>query len=128
MTDIPDYMPEGLGDKAVDPNAPHPNECAAHRSKREYLENAEGTPFQEMSKALVAAAQADAQTTIEMLLRDVNPKHPTVACAAMSYFLHFVEQGLIKFGSNKQHDAVCADVLESLRIFAHLADPDSLPD
>ena len=127
MTDIPEFVPEGLGDEPIDPSAPHPNECEKHREMREYLGHSKDTPFEEMAKALVKSHDADMQGTIEVVMQ-ANPKHPTVACAAMSYFIHFVKEGIIRFGTEEQQERVVKDMRESLGIFAHLADPETLPD
>lgn len=127
MTDIPDCLPENIGSDPVDPGSPHPNASEFTKDDREFLDRSKDTPFEEMSLAMVRASKCDMKGKLEVVVT-AHPKHPTVACAALSYFLHFIKDGMVRFGDPEQQKRVTDDVREALGLFAHLADAEFLPD
>ena len=127
MTDIPDCLPEGIGDKPIDPDAPHPNAGEFTKRDRAFIDRSKDTPFEEMALALVRANKLDLKGKLEVITA-AHPKHPTIACAALSYFLHFIKDGLVMFGDDEQEKRITDDVRETLGLLAHLADADFLPE
>ena len=74
----------------------------------------------------MTSCDANTKSKLAAML-EVQPSHPTIACAALSHFIFDIERGLIRFGSEDQQEKVVDQARQALGIFAYLCDPKTLP-